>query len=52
MKTLTLQNTEWTIKKGQSRETGAKPPAFKTKKNKAKTQHNMWWTSLQENKHK
>jgi hypothetical protein len=34
-----LEDTEGTIKKGQSKETDNK-----TKKNKTKTQHNRYWT--------
>jgi hypothetical protein len=42
-----LENTEGAIKNGQSIETDNK-----TKKNKAKTQHNMCWTPLCASKHK
>jgi hypothetical protein len=48
-KLLTLENTKGAIKKGQSREIGS---IDETKKNKAKTQHNMCWTLLYTNKHK
>jgi hypothetical protein len=47
----TLENTEGAIKNGQSRETG-NIDGNKTKKSKAKTQHNMCWTPLYANKHK
>ena len=44
---LTVENTEWAIKNGKSKETGNR--VQKTKKNKTKTQHNMYWTPLFEN---
>ena len=46
-----LENTEGAIQNGQSRETG-NIRLHKTKKNKAKRQHNMCWTPLYANKHK
>ena len=42
---LTLETTERAIKNGHFRETG-NIDLHKTKKNKAKTQHNMFWTPL------
>ena len=44
---INVENTEGTIKNGQSSEIGNK-----TKKIKTKTQHNMCWTPLCANKHK
>jgi hypothetical protein len=45
-----LENTEGAIKHGQSRETGN--IGVHKKINKTKTQYNMCWTPLYENKHK
>ena len=45
-----LENTEGVIKNGQSRETSN--IEYKTKKNKAKTQRNMFWAPLSINKYK
>jgi hypothetical protein len=45
-----LENTEGAIKHGQSRETGN--IGVRKKINKTKTQYNMCWTPLYENKHK
>ena len=39
-------NQNWTIQKNWQHMVN------KTKKNKAKTQHNIWWTPLYANKHK
>ena len=50
---LTSENTEVAIINGQSRETGnIHDRVHKTKKNKTKTQHNMYWTPLYANKQK
>jgi len=47
----TLENTKGAIQIGQVRETG-KTKKNKTKQNKAKTQHNLFWTPPCANKHK
>jgi hypothetical protein len=47
MKNKTLENSEGAIKNGQSKKIGNK-----TKKNKAKTQCNMYWTPPYTHKHK
>ena len=45
-----LENIEGAIKNEQPRDNGN--IVHKTKKNKAKTQHNMYWIPLYQNKHK